>query len=85
MAIFVSHNSKSNLIKMKSLYFLLIFSVLVSKSTCAQTRKIIDVHFHTRSVGDYGVIPPPNPITKKLPKASSNEEIYNSTSTLLKK
>jgi hypothetical protein len=70
---------------MKNLYLLLVFFLLVSKSICAQTRKIIDVHFHTRSAGDYGPTPPSNPITGKLPKAGTNEEIYNSTSTLLKK
>jgi uncharacterized protein len=51
----------------------------------SQTRKIIDVHFHTRSAGDYGPVPPPNPVSGKTPHASSNEEIYNVNVALLKK
>ena len=70
---------------MKNIYLLIIVSFFASKSTCGQVRKIIDVHFHTRSVGDYGMIPPPNPITGVPPKASTNDEIYNSNSRLLKK
>lgn len=70
---------------MKNIFLLLILSLFVFKNTFAQSRKIIDVHFHTRSVGDYGVIPPPNPITGAHPKASTNDEIYNSNNILLKK
>lgn len=70
---------------MKSYFYLIIFVLFISKNIHAQTRKIIDVHFHTRSSGDYGVIPPPNPVTKKIPKAFTNEEIYNSNVMLLKK
>jgi predicted TIM-barrel fold metal-dependent hydrolase len=50
----------------------------------AQTRKIIDVHFHTRSAGDYGTPPPPNPVTGQVPAARTNDEIYRANLTLLK-
>ncbi len=74
-----------NLYKMKTLYFLAILSFWTSRNIFAQSRKIIDVHFHTRSAGDYGPVPPLNPITGKSPKAGTNEEIYNTNSALLKK
>ena len=51
----------------------------------SQSRKIIDVHFHTRSAGDYGTPPPPNPVSGKAPHAFSNEEIYKANLFLLKK
>ncbi len=51
----------------------------------SQTRKIVDVHFHTRSAGDYGTPPPPNPITGNHPHAASNEEIYSYNVSLLNK
>lgn len=54
-------------------------------SLSAQNRKIIDVHFHTRSVGDYGNIPPLNPISGKAPNAATNENITAANFTLLKK
>ncbi|MFV8328492.1 amidohydrolase family protein [Flavobacterium sp. ZS1P14] len=67
--------------------FLLVFLIqfLFSQNIFSQKRKIIDVHFHTRSAGDYGASIPPNPITGKLPNAQSNDEIYNSNIALLRK
>jgi predicted TIM-barrel fold metal-dependent hydrolase len=53
-------------------------------SSQAQQRKIIDVHFHTRSAGDYGVPPPPNPVTGKAPDAATNEAIFRNNYRLLK-
>ncbi len=70
---------------MRNLCILIIVSFVISGPICAQTRKIIDVHFHTRSTGDYGLTPPPNPISGKFPKAKTNEEIYNSNIAFLKK
>ncbi|RFZ91342.1 amidohydrolase [Mucilaginibacter conchicola] len=49
-----------------------------------QQRKIIDVHFHTRSAGDYGPLPPPNPVTGKRPDAATNEAILNTNYGLLR-
>lgn len=51
----------------------------------AQPRKIIDVHFHTRSAGDYGPTPPPNPVTGKMPNAATNKAILQANYALLKK
>jgi predicted TIM-barrel fold metal-dependent hydrolase len=51
----------------------------------AQERKIIDVHFHTRSAGDYGVPAPPNPFTGKTPDAATNEAILVNNIAQLKK
>ncbi|WP_345212254.1 amidohydrolase family protein [Mucilaginibacter gynuensis] len=42
------------------------------------------MHFHTRSAGDYGLQPPPNPATGKKPNAGSNEAILSSNYHLLK-
>jgi predicted TIM-barrel fold metal-dependent hydrolase len=54
-------------------------------SSNAQQSKIIDVHFHTRSAGDYGTPPPPNPITGKAPNAGTDAVILNTNLALLKK
>jgi len=62
-------------------FFFALFMVAMAKS---QSRKIIDVHFHTRSAGDYGTPPPPNPVSGKAPHASSNEEIYKANLSLQK-
>ncbi|SNR81908.1 amidohydrolase family protein [Flavobacterium sp. ov086] len=64
---------------------LFLLPILFLQNIIAQNRKIIDVHFHTRSAGDYGKIPPPNPITGKTPEAQTNEAIFNSNIALLKK
>jgi predicted TIM-barrel fold metal-dependent hydrolase len=64
---------------------LFLLLILFLQNMIAQNRKIIDVHFHTRSAGDYGKICPPNPITGKIPDAQTNEAIFNSNMALLKK
>lgn len=66
---------------------LILFAIFCcSSSYClAQQRKIIDVHFHTRSAGDYGPQPPPNPVTGKIPDAGTDEAILNANYALLKK
>ncbi|PZR26932.1 MAG: hypothetical protein DI535_12195 [Citrobacter freundii] len=61
------------------------FALLIAGLAKSQTRKIVDVHFHIRSAGDYGPVPPPNPVSGKQPHASSNEEIYESNIKLLRK
>jgi predicted TIM-barrel fold metal-dependent hydrolase len=66
--------------KYLSLFLILI---LFTQNSLSQSRKIIDVHFHTRSAGDYGEIPPPNPITGKQPEAQTNDAIYKSNVSLL--
>ncbi|WP_374445293.1 amidohydrolase family protein [Epilithonimonas sp.] len=71
--------------KMRGLYTIICLVFLIAGFAKSQTRKIIDVHFHTRSAGDYGTTPPPNPASGRLPHASSNEEIYSSNLVLLKK
>lgn len=64
---------------------LFLIHILFFQSAISQNRKIIDVHFHTRSAGDYGKIPPPNPITGKTPDAQTDDIICNSNIALLKK
>jgi len=68
----------------KNLLFLLVFMV-ISSNNYARQRKIIDVHFHSRSAGDYGNSAPPNPVTGKVPKANSNQEICSENLRMLKK
>lgn len=68
----------------KSILLFLIL-ILFFQSITSQNRKIIDVHFHTRSAGDYGKIPPANPVTGKLPDAQTNDIILDSNLALLKK
>ncbi|KAF2327345.1 amidohydrolase family protein [Flavobacterium daemonense] len=70
---------------MKKAILLYLIPILFFQSAISQNRKIIDVHFHTRSAGDYGKIPPPNPITGKAPKADNNDMILNSNLELLRK
>ena len=69
---------------MIKVYGLLLGLAILSQNIYAQ-RRIIDVHFHSRSAGDYGEIPPPNPVTGKKPNALTNEEICRSNIALLKK
>lgn len=66
-------------------YFILLLMMGWALGVGAQARKIIDVHFHTRSAGDYGVPPPPNPITGKAPAAGTNAAILTNNLKLLKK
>lgn len=68
----------------KPCFILLVLTGLVV-SVCAQSRKIIDVHFHTRSAGDYGATPPPNPVTGIVPDAGTNQAILSHNLTQLKK
>lgn len=70
---------------MKKPYFILLLIVGWTISLRAQSRRIIDVHFHTRSAGDYGVPPPPNPVTGKMPDAGTNQAILTHNLALLKK
>lgn len=63
----------------------IITMLFYSTFSYAQQRKIIDVHFHTRSAGDYGVNPPPNPMTGKMPNAATNQAILETNHLLLKK
>lgn len=65
--------------------YLSLFSILIlfTQNSLSQNRKIIDVHFHTRSAGDYGETPPPNPITGKRPEAQTNDAIYKSNVAFL--
>ncbi len=56
---------------------------MFTQNSLSQNRRIIDVHFHTRSAGDYGETPPPNPITGKQPEAQTNDAIYKSNVALL--
>lgn len=66
--------------------YVILLSALCYSSFCwGQQRKIIDVHFHTRSAGDYGPQPPPNPVTGKVPNAATNEAILKTNYDLLKK
>lgn len=58
-------------------YALAILSIIFT-SACSQNRKIIDVHFHARSAGDYGTPPPPNPMTGLMPNAQTNDAILKS-------
>jgi hypothetical protein len=51
----------------------------------AQNRKIIDVHFHARSIGDYGPSTPANPVTGKIPPAKTNDDIVTNNLAALKK
>jgi hypothetical protein len=64
---------------------IIITMLFYSTFSYAQQRKIIDVHFHTRSAGDYGVNPPPNPMTGKMPNAATNASILQTNHLLLKK
>ena len=70
---------------MSKLYLVLLLFFSVCEQTFAQHRKIIDVHFHTRSAGDYGLIPPANPVSGKIPNTSTNETILASNLSLLRK
>src|SRR4051812_39212927 len=69
---------------MIKLYLLIVLYFVFFMNCFAQERKIIDVHFHTRSAGDYGTPPPPNPVTGKAPDAATNEAILQSNYALLK-
>jgi predicted TIM-barrel fold metal-dependent hydrolase len=68
-----------------SKYYIVLLLFFIGKQTLSQDRKIIDVHFHTRSAGDYGRTPPANPISGKIPNAGTNESILSSNLLLLKK
>ncbi len=70
---------------MIKLYLLIVLYFVFVMNCFAQERKIIDVHFHTRSAGDYGTPPPPNPVTGKAPDAATNEAILQSNYALLKR
>jgi predicted TIM-barrel fold metal-dependent hydrolase len=69
---------------MVKLYLLIALQFVFFINCFAQERKIIDVHFHTRSAGDYGTPPPPNPVTSKAPDAATNEAILKNNCALLK-
>ncbi|HWN88983.1 MAG TPA: hypothetical protein VNM35_07965, partial [Chitinophagaceae bacterium] len=47
-------------------------------------RKIIDVHFHAHSSTDYGKIPPPNPVTGKIPKWKNDKDVIDQMLATLK-
>lgn len=47
-------------------------------------RKIIDVHFHAHLSTDYGKIPPPNPVTGKIPKWKNDKDVIDQMLTTLK-
>ncbi|ASU32002.1 amidohydrolase family protein [Mucilaginibacter xinganensis] len=66
-------------------YLVIALFALLYLNCDAQQRKIIDVHFHTRSAGDYGTPPPPNPVTGKTPDAGTNDAIFRGNFALLKK
>ena len=70
---------------MKNFHLTALSLFCISTLAVAQNRKIIDVHFHTRSFGDYGSVLPTNPITHQKPHAGSNQEIYISNDLWLKK
>ncbi len=65
---------------------LLVLAIILLSSfiTNAQSRKIIDVHFHARSAGDYGPTPPNNPMTGKTPNAKNNTAILQTNIAYLK-
>ncbi len=70
---------------MTKLYLALALTTLFCTAAYAQKRKIIDVHFHARSAGDYGNPPPDNPATGKAPNAQTNEAILKTNVGYLKK
>lgn len=70
---------------MIKLYLIFVLQFTFFVNCFAQERRIIDVHFHTRSAGDYGTPPPPNPVTGKAPDAATNEAILQSNYALLKR
>ncbi|WP_295673578.1 amidohydrolase family protein [uncultured Mucilaginibacter sp.] len=70
---------------MVKLYLVFAVFAFIYVNCDAQQRKIIDVHFHTRSAGDYGMPPPPNPVTGKAPDAGTNDAILRNNYALLKK
>jgi uncharacterized protein len=47
-------------------------------------RKIIDVHFHAHLSTDYGKIPPPNPVTGKIPKWKNDKDVIDQMLATLK-
>src|SRR6188508_2748435 len=47
-------------------------------------RKIIDVHFHAHLSTDYGKIPPPNPMTGKIPKWKNDKDVVDQMLATLK-
>ena len=47
-------------------------------------RKIIDVHLHAQLAGDYGLPPPPNPKTGKIPKWKNDKEVIAMTIATLR-
>ncbi len=70
---------------MTKLYLALAVAILLCTDAGAQQRKIIDVHFHARSAGDYGVPPPDNPMTGKSPNAQTNNAILKTNIAYLQK
>jgi predicted TIM-barrel fold metal-dependent hydrolase len=70
---------------MTKYYIALSFFLSIFEHTFSQNRRIIDVHFHTRSAGDYGPLLPANPVSGKIPRANTNVEILSSNIILLKK
>ncbi len=70
---------------MKKSILIFILVLLNTANLYAQNRKIIDVHFHSRSAGDYGPNPPANPVTGKVPDAKTNEAIVKANLFLLRK
>lgn len=70
---------------MSKYYVILLLFLAIGRQSFSQHRKIIDVHFHTRSAGDYGPQPPANPVSGKTPDAGTNESILSSNLLLLKK
>src|SRR4030095_6089805 len=47
-------------------------------------RKIIDVHFHAHLSTDYGKMPPPNPVTGKIPKWKNDKDVIDQMLATLK-
>lgn len=60
--------------------------LILTSMACAQKHqgKIIDVHFHSRYVTDYGATIPPNPVTGYINDAVTNEELLKRTLAILK-
>ncbi len=69
---------------MRKLIFAISFAFAAIVPAQSQTRKIIDVHFHARSAGDYGPTPPNNPMTGKAPNANTNDAILQTNIAYLK-
>lgn len=66
-------------------HLVLLLFLFPAKQLFSQHRRIIDVHFHTRSAGDYGPVAPVNPVTGKKPDAATSEAIVSANLKLLKK